>query len=374
MEAIHRAFASRGALANARLRVLEARRNRDAAGAYPATRLDLGRGTPVDIGGSADLLLYQPLDVFGKSRAAARQADALVATAVAAFRQRGLDIQQEALTAYANLASAQRLLAVAQTQRDLAAQVREATAKRVAARDLAEIQSLRADVELAKADQLVTDRQAAIEAARLRLAAALGTDDAPSDSTLPPLEPPPPPTQDLSLTRPELQSLRADQAAAEADARAARLSAYPDVEIQAGRAGFDNPEEYGARLQLSFNLWDHGAARNLVRAADARKKAAQASYDDRLKAARKDVEAAQIELNAAQKSVQAYEKLAVSARDLLNRTQVGFELGASTLIEVIDARRTLTDGQELVVNAQLRRDLAVEGLLRAQGRFLEEPK
>ena len=95
---------------------------------------------------------------------------------------------------------------------------------------------------------------------------------------------------------------------------------------------------------------------------------------DRLKGARKDIEAARIELAAAARSVATYRKLAAGARSLLERTQRGFELGANTLTDVLDARRTVSDADDLTTNAELRRDLAIEGVLRSQGRFLEEPR
>lgn len=376
-DALRQAYAHREVITTNRQRVEEARRNANAAGAYPATRLDLGRDlfNKADIMGSADLLAYQPLDIFGKSRALRRQGDAGVTTALAAFRQGALDLQQEVLTAYANVLSAQRLLGIAQGQRDLAEAVRVLTGKRVDARDLPEIQLVRAAIEVERADGLVADRQAAVEAARLRLAGALGTESVAEDSTLAALTTPTDPAGDLTAGRPELLSLRADQAQAIADERVAKQGNLPDLEIQAGRSTFNtSPADYGARLQLTATLWDDGATRNKVRAAQARKKAAEAALQDRVKAAQKDVEAAKVELAAAERSVVNYTKLAEGASGLLGKIQRGFELGVNTLVDVLDARRTLSDAQELTVNAQLRRDLAIEGVLRAEGQLLEEPK
>ena len=375
-DAVGQAFAQRGTITTNRQRLEEARRNAVASGAYPATRLDLGHNlfNKTDVMGSADFLLYQPLDVFGKSRTLRRQADAALATALAAFRQGALDVQQEALTAYASLLSAQRLLDLAKAQRDLAESVRVSTAKRVEARDLPEIQEARAALEVERADGLVKDREAAVEAARLRLAGALGADEVPSEAQLAAIELPADPTGDPTTARPELLTLRAEAAQATADERVAKQALLPDLEVQAGRNTFNEPARYGARLQLTATLWDNGATKNRIRAAEARRKAAAAALDDRAKAAQKDIAAAKVEFAAAERSVASYNKLANGARTLLDRTQRGFELGANTLIDVLDARRALSDAQELAVNARLRRDLAVEAVLRSQGRFLEEPK
>jgi outer membrane protein TolC len=377
ISALHQAYTQRASITTNRQRLEEARRNAAAAGAYPATRLDLGHNlfNQIDIGGSPDLVLYQPIDVFGKTRALRRQGEAAVLTAQGTLRQGALDVQQEVLTAYANLLSAQRLLALARAQKDIAEAVRISTSKRVAARDLPAIQADRAALEVQRADQLVTDRLAAVEAARLRLAAALGIDKLPTEDDLAPFDRPSNPTKDPTASRPELLTLRSEAAQAVADERVARQGLVPDLEIQAGRSPFDqNPSQYNARLQLTATLWDNGATKNKIRAAEAHRKAAESALQDRLKSAQKDIAASKIELDAAEASVAGYAKLADGARSLLDRTQRGFELGANTLIDVLDARRALADAQELTINANLRRDLAIEGFLRSQGRLLEEPQ
>ena len=374
-DALREAYSRRASLTTNRQRLEEARRNAGAAGAYPATRLDLGKDlfNKADIMGSADFLVYQPLDVFGKGRTFRRQGDAAIAVALAAFRQGALDVQQEALTAYANLLAVQRLLEIARAQREVAASVADATGKRVAARDLPEIQAARAELELARADGLLADRKAAVEAARLRLAGALGTEALPDTATLEALVLPPE-AKDATMGRPELLSLQAEAALAAADERVARQALIPDLEIQAGRSSFNAAPQYGARLQLTATLWDHGATRSRIRAAEARRKAAESALEDRVVAARKDVAAAEVEYAAAERSVATYARLSEGARTLLERTRRGFDLGASTLLDVLDARRALADAQELSVNAELRQDLAVEAVLRAKGRLLEEPK
>ncbi len=375
LETVHRAFAGRGSIESARLHVLEAMSGRSAAGAYGATRLEAGYGTAVDIGGGANLLLGQPVDLFGRFRAARRQGDAEVATARAALRQSALDVQQEALTAYAQLASAQRLLRSAGQQLDIAQALQTATRKRVEAQALPEIQNLRADLEVERVRQLVNDRTSAVEAARVRLAGALGT--APPDGeAADAIDADAVPAKDLQTTRPELQTLFASVAQADADLKVARQGLLPDFEIQAGKNtlnDFDN-RDYGIRLQLNVPLWDHGATRERGRAASARKSSARLLLADRLQAATRDVEASRIDLEAAKRSVTGYRKLVDGAQTLLQKTQRGFELGANTLIDVLDSRTALSDAQELLIAAQLRRDLAAEALLRAQGLLLEEPK
>ena len=68
LEAERQAFGGRASIAANRQRLEEARRTAFASGAYPATRLDLGSNVfnQTDLNGSADLLVYQPLDVFAR--------------------------------------------------------------------------------------------------------------------------------------------------------------------------------------------------------------------------------------------------------------------------------------------------------------------
>ncbi len=372
-EALRKAFSQRGTMTANRLKLEQARFDAGASAAYPATRLEAGRDLfgPIDVMGGADFLLSQPIDIFGKTQGLRGQARAAVAVAMATYRQSALDLQQQVLITYANLLSAQRLLTLGKQQRDLAQAVLTLTNKRVQARDLPEVQSTRAGLEVQKAELIVSDRQATAETAALKFASALGSDaevSAELSSLIAPayiggVE-----------SRPEILSLKAEENQASADSRVARQSQWPDLDLQAGRTSFNTPAEYGARLQLTVSLWDFGANRNKIRSSNAKRKAANAAYHDAYNAAQKDVQAASIELAAAERSVAGYQKLAGDAKALLDRTQHGFELGASTLLDVIDARRALSDAQELTINAQLRQDLAIEGLLRSQGLLLENPK
>src|SRR5579859_7598253 len=94
-EAVRQALAHRGVIASALLKVIQAEHDRNAAGAFPLTRLETALPTMPEVNPGEDLTLFQPLDVFGKSRAAGRQAGALVVSARAALRQSALDVQQQ---------------------------------------------------------------------------------------------------------------------------------------------------------------------------------------------------------------------------------------------------------------------------------------
>ncbi len=374
--ALHTAFENRGAVRSAYERVREAERASFALGAFPLTRLESGVGTRPDVSGGEDLTLFQPLDLFGKARASRRVGNAGVAVARADLLQALVGVQQDALTSYAQLASAQHLLVTAQDQRAVAKGLFDAAKVRVEARSLPEIQLIRADLELQRAEQLVVDRRSATEAASARLQAALGVSSGDFASrSLQQINSSWIKDLDLEASRPELLALSAQIRSARSEKSVARLSNTPDFEIQARRSPWaDDREFYGARIQMVLPLWDHGAARAKTQAADFRLRSAEFLYADRLLFARKEREAARLELAAAEKSVQVYQKLADGASALLIKIQRGFAFGASTLLDVLDARRAMLEAQESLVAAQLRLDLAVEAVLRSQGQLLEQPK
>ena len=91
-------------------RRLEAvRRSRAAAGAAPSPTLFLGatgKGDPT--GGSEDLALVVPLDVFGRTSAARATGDAAVQAAEAELRRAQSEVQADVLARFADAAAAAR--------------------------------------------------------------------------------------------------------------------------------------------------------------------------------------------------------------------------------------------------------------------------
>ena len=372
-QVVREAFSHRQIVVSARFRVLASEKERDSMSAWPATKLEAGNGTRPDVSGGEDLTLTQPIDLFGKSRAARAQGQAEVRRAKASYRQTLLDVQGETIRALLELKSAESLVKSTEEQLAIAKKLNESTVIRVQARTLPEIQITRAGLEVKRVLQSLADRQAALQSAKKRLFSACGADIEPpssadlSSSLL--IE------TDLKITRPDLLTIQADIDLANAEARQSKLSLFPDFEIQARRSPWSGDEQqYGARFQFSFPLWDNFSSRFKESAATARKRSAMAQMSDSLFGAQKEVEAAEIDLANAESAVKSYQSLKVDVLDLLSKTQRGFELGASTLVDVLDAKRALTEAQEAVIEAELRRGLALESLLRAKGIVLGEPK
>ncbi len=373
-EIVAKALATRDSVQAAKLALDSAKKLRLSAGVILPTRLEFGTASRPDVGGGEDLTLFQPLDFFGKSRASGSVANGLVLQAIANLQQARLDVQESVLIAYANWTNAERVRQNAVEQLSLSQELSAATAKRVQSRALPEIQLLRAGLDVERQQQVLVDRTALVEAALVKLGQATGQSLAVDGLQAYDLALPGEQGTPMIEHRPDLLLAVADRDTAHAEANQARLSLLPDVEIQARRAPWSTSEQYGLRIQFVLPLWDHGSARNRQAAAKIREAAAEATYQDRLKLANADVASSEILLIAAEKSVAAYTKLVQGARDLLQKTQRGFELGASTLIDVIDARRAVADALDLLAASKLNRDLAIQINLKAKGQIIGEAK
>ncbi len=359
-DALALAEKSRPSVAAAQARVREAKANKSALGAYGALRLEAGEGTQPTVGGGEDLLMAQPIDLFGKLSASRASGAAGVASAVAALRQTRLDLQAEVVGAYAELVSAQSLERTGNELLDIEQKSYDATKIRADAGDIPPVELLRADLDLKRAKQTVANRELALTAARKRFEGAVGASlpagESVSEATLD-LGPLP------SSARPDIQQLEAGVASARAESNLTRLSRLPDVELQFRRAPWGEPEQYNGRAQIVWNLWDWGASTSKQRAARSAIAAAQRDLEDKRAKAATEIEAARLDLAAAQSALDSNESLRADALALLEKEQRGFQLGGNTLIDVLEATRALREIEDAEADAKLH-------LLRAQAAFM----
>lgn len=373
-DALRSARAHRPAYEAARLRVAEAEAARQAVGAFPGLRVLLGHSTDAAVGGSdEDLVLSQPLDLFGRSRAARAVGTGWLLQAKAGFAQVAVDIQSEVIAAYVEAVSsaqfARSASLIVKTLRDL----RSATKERVESGAIPGIQLARVDLELEQADALSELRKGGIRANLSRLAAVIGVVEAPAlDERFPDFAGADEGSAALLSRRPDLLFLQAEARKAEAELQSARLNALPELEFQARRTPWqETNERYGLRLQLSIPVFDYGRVRAETLAATRRAEAARKALADQLLIALGEVASSKIEVGVAKDQVARYEKLVVAARTLVERLQPGLTDQATTLTEVIDATRSLRLVEESVVEAELRLAHARARYLKACGHLLE---
>lgn len=373
-QAITAARAQRPAFEAARLRVTQASLTRRGLGAFPTTRLFVGYTSDPEVGGSDDdLVLAQPIDVFGRTSAARRSGDALVTQAEADLRRVAVEVQTEVVVAYVEAATSAELARTAASVQETLERLHEATRLRVEGGVAPGVQLTRVSLELDQAKLRSQQRQAELQANLQRLAALIGASERPIvASGFPELVMPSTDEATLVRQRPDLLLLAADVAVAEADSRIARLSGLPELEVQARRTPWQQADDrYGLRVQLSIPLFDHGRVRSEARAANTRAEAARKALADLTKLAAGEIAAARIEVNSARQQVTSYEALVATARQLVERLRPALTEQATTLIEVIDATRSLRDIEEALVEARARLAQAQARYLRATGQVLE---
>ena len=170
----------------------------------------------------------------------------------------------------------------------------------------------------------------------------------------------------------------AAQGAREAAARRVRVEgtrAIPDVSVSVGLRRFqaDDATAIVAGFSTSLPLFDRNrgninAAQADLAAADARLNGARLDAEAAARASQEQEVAAQSRLLAARESEQ-------SADEAYRLTRLGFEGGKLDLIEVLNARRALTEARAQTIDAALERLSAHAALARLTGRvpFGDQP-
>lgn len=371
---IARAIQNRPAVQAARLRVDQVRFTRRALSAPTSPRLDLGASTDTELrGNDDDLVVAHSLDLFGRRQANRTLGDAQVLLAEAGLRQALVDVQSEVVESYADAVASSQLEQNAADALQVAERLQEVTRLRVEGRIAPAVQLTRVGIEVERARQNLVLRQAQRQAALRRLAGAIGAPvqavadygDVPTGSVE---------AAQLQSGRGDLLAIAANLRVAEANARVARASGRPELEASA-RTNVWTPGDKvsGLRLQLSIPIFDQSRVRYEVQAAQAQADAERRNLQDAMARAQAELEAIQVELEAANAQVASYQTLIASARELVEKSEVGLREGAATitLLEVLEATRALREVEQGLVEARLRVAQGQAAYLRASGRLLE---
>lgn len=370
-DALKLAAQNRPALKSAKLGIEQARNTSRALGAYAPTTFLIGASSRSELGSTdQDLQLSQPLDFFGRRKAAQRLGEAGIQLAIAEYVSLATDLQNDVLTAYAESVANQHQKEVAAELLKISEGLLKATQRRFDEGKVAETQVTRASIEFERAKQSAELTSADLNASLEKLSGLLGTETSSialeADAKIEPLVNP------AIDGRPDLLVLRSQVQIAEADAGVARVSNRPELSAQIVRSPWSNdPGYFAGRVQLSWALFDHGKARNETSAAKKRAEAARKLLEDATGRARAEVKAAQIALEARQSRIARYEAILVSARDLVAKSQKGYSEGFGTQIDVLESTRALREVEQELVEARQQLSLAVIAQYRASG-FLAE--
>ena len=385
-------------LASAASRIEQARAARVAAGAALLPSLDASasasRGRQDLVGGVASnaslgVQAAWELDLFGARRSAGRAAQARLDGAEAGWHDARVAVAAEVATDYTALRACEAQ--VVQAQADVAS--RNETARLTGLSTQAGFESP-ANAALARAsaaqgNSLLTQRRAQCDTAvkglvvltgideptlRARLAAA--TARVPQPEPAAPLAPASVPGDALAQ-RPDLRAAELDVIAAGAEVTQAQAAQLPRIALAGSIAAarFES-SDFGRQsgtlwsfgpLTVSLPIFDAGARRANVAAAESRYDEAGAVYRGRLRNAVREVEVALVALQStADRGTDAQvasEGFAASFR----ATEARFKGGLASLYELEDARRSALQAEVALIDLRRERTSAWISLYRALG-------
>jgi multidrug efflux system outer membrane protein len=219
---------------------------------------------------------------------------------------------------------------------------------------------------------------------RMRLAVLTGASPAALDTRLAEQKPLPglPATplatigtpQTLFQRRPDVAAAEQQLRAAEAQTGIARSRLYPSITLtgglglNAGRIGdLGDSNSFVANLgaSLLWSLIDQGARRAQVSAAEARRDAALATFDQTLLAALEETEGAFVAFNRNQERSERLFAAAKAAEGAARIARARFEVGTIDFLALLDAERELLQARDRLAQGQTGTAVALVGVYRA---------
>ena len=340
-----------------------------------------------------EIILSQPIDLFGQRRAARAVFDAQLRGAQTGrdFATRSLIISVK--NAAADLFAAQEAESLGQSQLDIAQSFRDAAARRAQLGEVPAVQVQRAQLELDRAAIELDAARAQLALRRAALNQLIGAPpEAPLRVGLPGLSPNLPPSSPNSqpgspntpklqpdtpdsppsspnllpatptvpassqvgadlvaqraallpgaLRRPDVLGAQAALDAARAQVGVLAAARRPQLELQARRGGVFDPSPVSLRAVFTVPLFDLGANKNQQRAAQFEAQAQEKQLELLRSQVALQLESALVSLRQNRALVARYrDSLVPQTLDLLRKTQLGYAAGASTYLEVLEAQR-----------------------------------
>lgn len=308
-----------------------------------------GRDVDQPVQPQTTVQLSQVIELGGKRMARQRVARLDRDLAAWDYELARIDVLSEVSRAFARVLVAQEAVTLADTATRIATEGQQSVAARVEAGVVSPIEETRAKVAVASARADAARTRRSLDAGRTRLALLWGSPTAAFSSAtgdVTALPPPLPPVGVLTALldqNPELARWAAELAQREAALALERSRRVVDVAVSAGYRRYttvdSNAFVVGASLPLPF------FSRNAGGIEEARLRLAQAHEDRRAAEAR--VAAALTEAYAALAA--AHDEIAIlraavlpGAQQTFEAISEGYRLGRFSLLEVLDAQRTLT--------------------------------
>jgi cobalt-zinc-cadmium efflux system outer membrane protein len=375
-QALQLALQNSPRIAAAKQRVETAQGRRQSARSHPNPELQLIPAGKID---DAQLTLFQPTEFLsGKRTFRSRTANALVQAAEADLRAETLALTFDVTVIYVEWQEAFKVQQLTEEAVTLARRLHETAQKQFDVGDVPRGHVIRTRIELARAEQELTAAHATTDVRRAALntllARAPDTPAAPAEDLIYlPRDVDAAQLQRVALTqRPELQAAQFGVQSSEFAVKFAQAQRRPDLVLQFESISLRRRSGSSAGVGLSFPLFDFGRIRGEVRAAKAEVAERNALLTQAQQAVALEVETALRRLRAAREQVEVYTKRIVpDVEELMKMIQAGYPEGV-TLLEVIDAQRTLTATRSGYAQAVADYQRAWAELERAVGRRLSE--
>jgi outer membrane protein TolC len=317
------------------------------AGALPNPAISLAQWAGQQTGGlDEDVFLIQTIPVGDKRGQRMRSARFERDSTLFDRDQTALDVSLAVKAAYYSALRSDVDYQVASELLAITKQFGEAAKTQYAAGDVARSNVVRSEVEVSRAEQdlTVTERQRADSYSTLRslLVVPESTELTLSDKLafasasyqLSDLE-------TLALRqRPDLRAEKLTRDSLDASVHAAKVQSQPDAFIEYRQFNMNPNDGVSVRAGLTWPLIDLGLIRADVASAQAALKEQDAKLAEATRVAKLEVETALHALDQARKVVESFETgRIVRAKDLLDMVQTGYDKGASSYLDVLDAQR-----------------------------------
>jgi len=308
---------------------------------------------------TSTVLLNQTIELGGKRSARLDVASYGRQFADASLDEQGAVVRADVIAAFYGLLAAQRQLQVTEESAALAARSADLAGRRAQAGKVSPVEATKAQVAAAAVRIEVATARGRVDVAREKLNAAMGgaradRRDAVGDlETVPPVEPLPALVEQLD-DAPLARIARAEMLRSNAAVSLERARRVPDVTVSAGvkrvaTGGVpDNQAVVGVSIPIPLFNTNKGAL------LEATHKAERANADLDRERARLRLELTQAYANfeaAAQEARRLKTDILPGARTALDAMSRGYQLGKFGFLDVLDAQRTLFQGQSQYVRA-----------------------
>lgn len=347
-QAVEAAVNNNPAISASRLSADAAKQSAKGAKALVNPEITVAPSIVGDAGSDSALFFSQPLEINGSRRVRGE-----IASSEAMAESFNSDVVRRDITlrvtqSYWDIAGAQELVKLNEENLAYLDTVQAAVQKQYDVGTVPGAQVLKMDVELARARQELAQARLALSQLRSELNNLMGR---PADTFFTVSEPlvflEGPIERNALLesafnSRPEITSARAQLSASQGEVKAAKLQRVPDLAIQARRESFDKDSDSGIAVVINLPLLDWGSAGAEKR----RAQLAARSQEKQLESVRNqvslDVEQAIQRVNAAAEVVREYQGSVLEKSDeLASMARKGYERGANSYLEVLEAQRTL---------------------------------